>query len=64
LERAISDGYPLKGYFPWSLMDNFEWADGYSKRFGMVHVNYETLKRTPKLSYYWYQEVIKNSRVM
>ena len=64
LQRAVNDGFPVKGYFPWSLMDNFEWADGYSKRFGMVHVNYETLKRTPKLSYYWYQEVIKNSRVM
>jgi beta-glucosidase len=64
LLRAVNDGYPVTGYFPWSLMDNFEWADGYSRRFGMVHVNYETLKRTPKLSYYWYQQVIKNLRIM
>jgi beta-glucosidase len=64
LLRAVNDGYPVTGYFPWSLMDNFEWADGYSRRFGMVHVDYETQKRTPKLSYYWYQQVIKNLKVM
>jgi beta-glucosidase len=64
LLRAVNDGYPVTGYFPWSLMDNFEWNEGYSKRFGMVHVNYETQKRTPKLSYYWYQQVIKNLRIM
>jgi len=64
LLRSVNDGYPIKGYFPWSLLDNFEWNHGYSKRFGMVHVNYETLKRTPKLSYYWYKEVLKNRRVM
>ena len=48
--RAVSEGIPLKGYFLWSLMDNFEWAYGYTKRFGICYVNYETLTRTPKLS--------------
>lgn len=64
LQRAVNEGYPVKGYFPWSLMDNFEWSDGYSRRFGMVHVDYKTQVRTPKLSYYWYKEVVKNNRVM
>lgn len=50
-KRAIADGAPLKGYFIWSLMDNYEWALGYDKRFGLVHVDFETLKRTPKASY-------------
>jgi beta-glucosidase len=47
---ALEQGVPLKGYFAWSLMDNFEWAEGYAKRFGIVHVDYATLKRTPKRS--------------
>ena len=46
---------PLKGYFAWSLLDNFEWALGYSKRFGIVHVDYETMDRTPKKSYHWWK---------
>ena len=45
---------PLRGYFAWSLMDNFEWAWGYAKRFGMVHVDYETQRRSPKASALWY----------
>jgi beta-glucosidase len=51
-KRAIADGAPLKGYFIWSLMDNYEWALGYDKRFGLVHVDFDTLERTPKASYH------------
>jgi beta-glucosidase len=51
--EAIRRGIPLQGYFVWSLMDNFEWAWGYSRRFGIVHVDYETQTRTPKASAYW-----------
>jgi beta-glucosidase len=57
--RAIQEGIPLKGYFVWSLWDNFEWAEGLSIRFGLVHVDYATLKRTPKASAYWYSRVIQ-----
>jgi beta-glucosidase len=64
VHRALAEGYPVVGYFPWSLMDNFEWACGYGKRFGMVHVDYKTQKRTPKLSYAWYQQVIRSGQVM
>jgi beta-glucosidase len=55
--RAIAGGVDLRGYFVWSLMDNFEWAYGYSKRFGIVHVDYETQRRTPKDSAHWYARV-------
>jgi beta-glucosidase len=58
---AIQQGAKLRGYYVWSLMDNFEWADGYSKRFGMIRVNYDTLKRTPKHSYHWYKKVIADN---
>jgi len=51
--EAVRRGLPLKGYFVWSLLDNWEWAFGYSRRFGIVHVDYETLRRTPKASAYW-----------
>ena len=50
LRRATAEGAPVRGYFHWSLMDNFEWASGYGLRFGLVRVDYATLKRTPKLS--------------
>ncbi len=50
--QAIADGANLKGFFYWSLLDNYEWAEGYEKRFGLVHVDYQTLKRTPKSSYH------------
>jgi beta-glucosidase len=63
LHRAASEGYPIKGYFLWSLMDNFEWADGYSKRFGIHYVDFKTHKRTPKLSAEWYREVIAKNAV-
>ncbi len=56
--RAISSGIPAKGYFLWSILDNFEWAYGYQKRFGLIHVDYTTQARTLKDSAYWYKNVI------
>lgn len=62
LEKASNEGVEINGYFAWSLLDNFEWAEGYYRRFGMVHVDFETLKRTPKDSYYWYKEYIQKHK--
>ena len=56
--QATEEGIPLQGYLAWSLMDNFEWAWGYGKRFGIVHVDYPTQRRTPKSSARWYADVI------
>jgi len=64
LQRATADGVPVKGYFLWSLMDNFEWADGYTNRFGLHYVDYATQKRTPKLSAQFYKEVIARNAVV
>ena len=64
LHRAAKENYPIKGYFLWSLLDNFEWADGYSKRFGIHYVDFKTQKRTPKLSAEWYREVIARNAVL
>ena len=64
LHRAVTEGYPVKGYFLWSLLDNFEWADGYSKRFGIHYVDFKTQKRTPKLSAEWYREAIRRNSVV
>ena len=64
MQRAIADGYPVKGYFAWSLMDNFEWAFGCATRFGLVYVDFPTQRRIPKLSYHWMQQVIKTGRVL
>ena len=58
LHRATAEGIPLRGYYLWSILDNFEWAEGYSKRFGIVHVNFNTLQRTPKASAHWYSRVM------
>jgi beta-glucosidase len=63
VHRAAEEGYPIKGYFLWSLLDNFEWCDGYSKRFGIHYVDFKTEKRTPKLSAKWYREVIARNIV-
>lgn len=60
---AIEHGVAVKGYFAWSFMDNYEWAEGYNKRFGLVHVDYETQQRTPKRSAKVYADVIRNNAV-
>jgi beta-glucosidase len=60
--RAIAKGVPLRGYFAWSMLDNFEWAWGYWKRFGIVYVDFATLERVPKGSYYWYRDFIASQR--
>ena len=61
LQRATVEGIPVLGYTQWSFMDNFEWAQGFRERFGLIHVDYETKVRTPKDSAYWYAEVIKTN---
>ena len=58
VERAIQEGVDVRGYVVWSLMDNFEWTFGYSKRFGLVHIDYASQTRTPKKSFHWYKELI------
>jgi beta-glucosidase len=58
LARALADGVDVRGYFVWSLLDNFEWAEAYSKRFGIVQVDFDTQQRTPKRSGLWYRELI------
>lgn len=60
-QRALEAGVDLRGYFVWSLLDNFEWSHGYSKRFGIVHVDYRTQQRTPKASALLYAEVIRTN---
>jgi beta-glucosidase len=62
--QAIEEGVPLRGYFAWSLLDNFEWAHGYSKRFGLIYVDYATGERIPKASAEWYREVIAANAVV
>ncbi|PGH47704.1 GH1 family beta-glucosidase [Streptomyces sp. Ru87] len=62
LADTIAAGVDVRGYFVWSLLDNFEWAFGYDRRFGVVRVDYDTLERTPKDSYHWYRKLIAEHR--
>jgi beta-glucosidase len=62
LQAAMAQGVDVRGYFLWSLMDNFEWNSGYTKRFGIVHVDYATQRRTPKASAMWYRDFIAGQR--
>jgi beta-glucosidase len=64
VHRAVDEGYPVHGYFVWSLLDNFEWAWGYDRRFGITYVDYATQQRIPKASYHWYTECIRQNRVV
>jgi beta-glucosidase len=63
LQSAIAQGAPVVAYYAWSLLDNFEWAYGYAKRFGMIHVNFHTQKRTLKRSAHTYKQIIESDRV-
>jgi beta-glucosidase len=62
VERAREEGADVRGYVLWTLLDNFEWSEGYTKHFGIVHVDRDTLVRTPKASYHWYAELVRESR--
>lgn len=64
LERASDDGVDVRGYFLWTLMDNFEWACGYTERFGIVYVDFDTQERIIKDSGYWYRDLIRTKRNM
>jgi beta-glucosidase len=58
VRAAIDAGVDVTGYFVWSLLDNWEWAEGFTKRFGLVHVDYATQRRTPKSSYAWFRDQV------
>ena len=62
LRDAMTAGVDVRGYFVWSLLDNFEWAQGYRQRFGIVHVDFATQRRTPKASFNWYRDLIAARR--
>ncbi|MEU7482693.1 GH1 family beta-glucosidase [Streptomyces sp. NPDC042319] len=62
LHEAMTAGVDVRGYFVWSLLDNFEWAEGYAQRFGLVHVDYATLARTPKASFHWLRDALRAQR--
>ena len=61
LKKAAEEGVPVHGYFQWSLMDNLEWTSGYHERFGLIYVDFESLERIPKDSFYWYKEIIASN---
>ena len=61
LRRAIDSGVDVRGYFHWSLLDNFEWSEGYNERFGLIYLDYATGKRTPKDSAAWYANVAETN---
>lgn len=61
LRRAIDGGVDVRGYFHWSLLDNFEWSEGYNERFGLIYLDYATGKRTPKDSAVWYANVAETN---
>ena len=64
LHRAIQDGVPCSGYFAWSFLDNFEWADGYDRRFGLVYNDFKTQVRTPKASAHWFSQVVRANAIV
>ena len=59
--KAADEGIPVMGYLYWSVMDNFEWGEGYDERFGLIHVDYQTQKRTIKESGYWFKKLIESN---
>ena len=61
MEKAVDEGADVRGYFEWTFLDNFEWAEGYTQRFGMVYVDFTTQERIPKDSAYWYAQVSKSN---
>jgi beta-glucosidase len=63
MHRAIAEGVPIRGYFLWSLMDNFEWIFGFNKRFGLYRVDFETQARVPKLSAAFYRDVLARNAI-
>jgi beta-glucosidase len=62
MNATVSNGVDVRGYFIWSLLDNFEWEQGYSNRFGLTYVDYSSLRRIPKSSFHWYADLIKAAR--
>lgn len=63
LHKTLNEGCPVKGYFVWSIMDNFEWSHGFKQRFGLVYVDYKTLRRIPKKSFFFYQKIIRTREI-
>jgi beta-glucosidase len=62
IQNAINEGADVRGYFYWSLLDNFEWCEGFAKRFGLCEVDFETMERRPRKSYYVYKEIIGKNK--